>query len=121
MTSKQIFLPIGTKVTYVRQNALEDPERGSGTILGYSIDANKRQTAHIEKHTENKEKINVDVKALNPSEKYLKDFAQAIKAIKEISEEGNGKVQEIVLKYNRLVDEIFDEVLSKPIKFDDIS
>lgn len=119
MTSKQVFLPIGTKVTYIRQNSLEAPETGSGTILGYALDPNKRQLAHLETHTDNKEKINVDVACLNPSGEYIEKYADAIKDIKELSEEGNGKVAEIVAKYNKAVDEVFETFLSEPVVLED--
>lgn len=109
---------IGTKVTYIRQNQLGEAERGSGTVLGIGLDANKRITAHLELDNDKKDKVNVDTACLNPSEDFIQDFAIAIKKIEVITKEGNSKVQELVELYNKQVEKCYDNVLGKPVVFD---
>ncbi len=110
-----LYPTIGSTVSFIRQNNLGEPEKGKGIVLGITLDVNKRLMAHIDVGTE---KVNVDISSLNPSEEYIAQFSAALKKIKEISDEGNGKVKEIVLEYNKQVDEVYLQLLGEPVVFE---
>lgn len=97
-------------------------QKGTGIILAIALDPNKRPIVHMEVNAEGDglklgEKINVDLKALEPTPEYEAAFIAAHKAIADIAEEGNGKVRELVTGYNQRVEEALSGVLGDPITF----
>ncbi len=121
---QSLYPSIGSTVKYVRQNQLGAAETGSGIVLGITLDANNRPMAHIEipikLPTGQNEKINVDIACLNPMDGFVEQFAVAMKEIQKLSEEGNGKVQEIVSEYNKRVEDLFTIVLGVPVVLDEL-
>ena len=112
---REQYPAIGTKVSFIRVNALQAPEQGHGVILGITLDPNKRLMAHIDT---GQEKVNVHFESLNPTGIYIEKFASGIKQIKEISDEGNKLVKEIVEKYNKKVDDIYADLFGEPVVFE---
>jgi hypothetical protein len=111
-----LYPTIGTVVNFVRTNTLEAPEVGKGTVFGFGLDPNKRIMAHIEL-LGTTERVNVDLNCLEPTEEFIAAYAQTIKEIKSLSNEGNEKVKVLVEDYNKRVDNLYSKVLGEPIIF----
>lgn len=117
-----LYPTIGQRVTFVRQGTNGDVVTGSGLIEGIILDPAKRLMVHLETNEKNEEgasiRRNVHVTCLNPSDDFVKAFAEAQKHVQSLGDEGNGKVKEIVASYNSLVDEAQKQVLGAVVEFE---
>ncbi len=112
-----LYPTIGSKVNYIRQAATGVPEQGAGIILGLALDAHKRLIAHIDTGVE---KINVNFANLNPDEQKSQEFSACMDKVKQISDEGNAKVREIVEEYNKLVDVEYNTFFGEAVVFEEL-
>lgn len=108
---------IGQSVTYVRQNLDRGAENqmleGEGVVKAIHLDAAKRLCAHVQ--AEGQPGVNVDIRLLNPSDEVKAKFLTVVNKVRDLENEGNGKVQEIVAEYNAKVDAEFNSVLGEPV------
>lgn len=116
---KEEYPKIGSVVGYVRTDQKGETEVGFGRVLAICMDEGKRLMVHLDPEAvEGGQKFNVDMSCLNPSPEFVEKFTLAIDAVKEISEEGNAKVQALVTIYNDRVDFVRNEIFGSPVDFD---
>ena len=110
---------LGSKVTYIRQIKLGTTEKGSGTILGLGLDATKRITAHVELDTVAKEKVNIDIACLNPTDEFSEKFKTCVERVELLTEEGNKEVRGLVEYYNGMVEDLYSAMLGDAVVFEE--
>lgn len=111
---------LGSKVSYVRYNEKQELDQGEAFVIAISLNHDKRIMTLLTKEPGNHQapKFNVDINLLNPSAEAVEKFVTNTNTIKALSEEGNGKVKELVAEYNQKVDAQYAEILSVPVSFE---
>jgi hypothetical protein len=123
MTESKNYPLLGTVVKYVRQKHDKqkiEVEVGEGVVVGINLDHRNRVVVFLEldqinPNTGKKDRINVDFACLNPSNEFIEDYTEQIKAIEELAEEGNAKVHKIVNIYNNKTEDIWNNLIGQPV------
>lgn len=120
---------IGSRARFIRLSPRDQmPEQGEGLIIAHVLDPSKRLMCVLHAALPNPDKnvegnivqnVNIDVRAIDPSPEYIKLFIEGAEKVKLLTDEGNGKAIEIVSKYNKMVEEVYDAFLGKPQVLDE--
>ena len=109
---------LGSKVKFIRVNqetsALSD---GVGIVKAIMLDPNNRVQVQVH---DGVNAWNIDIVCVNPSNGVKALYADLIKNVQAISEEGNELVRSTVEVYNENVKLAYDAVLGEPVNVDSV-
>ena len=109
---------LGSKVKFIRVNqetsALSD---GVGIVKAIMLDPNNRVQVQVH---DGVNAWNIDIVCVNPSDGVKALYADLIKNVQAISEEGNELVRSTVEVYNENVKLAYDAVLGEPVNVDSV-
>lgn len=123
-TTLKEYPQLGQEVAYVRYAGKDEGfvER-TGIVMAIALDHQSREVVNIlerigsvEPDDKTQERVNVDLRAINPSDEYVSAYKIAVEAELSYAKEGNDKVQEVVAEYNKLIDSATAGVYGEPVK-----
>lgn len=102
---------LGTKQSYIKITPENETIEGSGIVKAIFFDPSGREMAQVE---DGENIHNVDLITLSASENTKKRYIDTMNEVRRLSEEGNKLAQEVVSKYNSLVEDEYNKLLGKP-------
>lgn len=112
------YPPLGTKVTYVRQDPQGQVLQGEAVVLAICLDQEKRVMAHIKHNAEGEGfAFNVDLNCLNPSEEFVEKFKDVTNRVRLLQGAANEEIQAKVADGNRRIADEYSTILGHPVNF----
>lgn len=109
---------IGTEVSFVRANPDGTLIEGKGQVRAVMLNHDRN---HMVQVVEGGNAFNIYLALINPTPEKIEQFGAMLKVERELTEEGNAKVKEIVDQYNVLIAAQQAPVLGEPVDLGDVA
>lgn len=109
-----LYPKLGTRVNFIRYDGKQFVE-GDGFVKAIFIDPNGYPSVQLADVGNEKSVFNVELACIDASEDFKGRYRSTIELIEAKAKEGNDKAQEVVITYNKSVDDLRAVAFGDPI------